>query len=73
MALEFFEGEEIVLDDGQLGFRKKLTLTNKRLIIQKCKGVFSVSWEQESEIPLEEIGTNSNLQMMLPLKILLRI
>jgi rRNA maturation endonuclease Nob1 len=55
LEMKLLEGEQIVLDDGPLGFRKKLTLTNKRLIIQKGKGLFNVYWAQESEIPLEEI------------------
>ena len=53
--MQFDSGEEIILDDGYYGYRKKLTLTNKRLIIRKGKGVFSVTWELESEILLKDI------------------
>jgi hypothetical protein len=49
------EGEQIVLDDGYLGFRRKLTLTNQRLIFWKKHGFFMTSWAQEEEIPLTEI------------------
>src|SRR4030067_3532635 len=55
MEFKLLTGEQIVLDNGSLGFRKKLTLTNKRLIIQTGRGFFSVTWEQEDEIPLQEI------------------
>ncbi len=47
--------EKIVLDNGPLGLKKKLTLTNKRLIIQKDEGVFNVDWKQEKVIPLDSI------------------
>lgn len=47
--------EYIVLDDGTLGFRAILTLTNKRLIIQQGKGLFKVTWGKEKEILLKEI------------------
>jgi hypothetical protein len=53
--MQLVPGENIVLDDGPLGFRKKLTLTNKRLIIQKGKGLFNVTWEIESTIKLDDI------------------
>lgn len=53
--MELEKDENIILDDGPLGFRRKLTLTNKRLIIQKGEGLFRVTWKQESEIPLAEI------------------
>ncbi len=49
------EGEQIVLDDGYLGFRRKLTLTNQRLMFWKKYGFFRTSWAQEEEIPLAEI------------------
>jgi hypothetical protein len=49
------EDEKIILDDGPVGYRRKLTLTNKRLIFLKKKGVLTTSWVQEDEIPLEEI------------------
>ena len=47
--------EKIVLDNGPLGLGKKLTLTNKRLLIHKDEGVFDVNWKQEKEIPLNTI------------------
>ena len=47
--------EKIILDNGPLGLKKKLTLTNKRLIIQKDEGVFNVDWKQEKVIPLDSI------------------
>jgi len=34
--------EKIVLDNGPLGLGKKLTLTNKHLLIHKDEGVFDV-------------------------------
>lgn len=53
--MELEADEEIILDDGPLGFRRKLMLTNKRLIVQKKQGVFTTKWVQEEEIPLDEI------------------
>ena len=47
--------EKIVLDNGPLGLGKKLTLTNKRLIILKDEGVFDVDWKQEKVVPLNAI------------------
>lgn len=55
VRLELKKDEHIILDGGTLGFRKKLTLANQRLIIQKAKGFFKVSWKKEDEIPLKEI------------------
>jgi hypothetical protein len=49
------EGEQIVLDDGYLGFRRKLTLTNQRLIFWRKHGFFVTSWAQEEEISLVEV------------------
>lgn len=53
--MELGKDERIILDDGTLGFRKRLTLTNKRLIILKGKGFFKVTWKKEEEISIEEI------------------
>ena len=53
--MKLSEGERVVLDDGSVGFRRKLTLTNKRLIFQKKKGFISTSWVQDDEIPLDKI------------------
>ena len=48
--------EKIVMDNGPLGLKKKLTLTNKRLIIQKDEGIFNVDWKQEKAISLDSIA-----------------
>ena len=45
----------MVLSEYSLGFKKKMTLTNKRLIVQQGEGFFRVTWKNEAEIPLEEI------------------
>ncbi len=55
MEMNLREGEEVVLDDGYSGFRRKLTLTNQRLIFWRKQGVFRTVWAQEEEIPLTEI------------------
>jgi RNA polymerase subunit RPABC4/transcription elongation factor Spt4 len=47
--------ENIILDNGPLGLEKKLTLTNKRLIIQKDEGVFTTHWKKEKTISLNSI------------------
>ena len=47
--------ERIILDNGPLGLKKKLTLTNKRLIIQKDEGVFTTQWKKDKVIPLKTI------------------
>jgi len=47
--------EKIVLDNGPLGLGKKLTLTNKHLLIHKDEGVFDVNWKQEKVIPLNTV------------------
>ena len=47
--------EKIVLDNGPLGLGKKLTLTNKSLIILKDEGVFDVDWKPEQVVPLNAI------------------
>jgi hypothetical protein len=47
--------EHVVLDGGVLGFRKNLMLTNKRLVFQKGKGWFKLTWKDEEEILLNEI------------------
>lgn len=53
--MELLEGEEVVLDDGNVGYRLKLTLTNKRLIFSKKEGLFKTTWKVTDEIPLEQI------------------
>jgi hypothetical protein len=47
--------EKVIMDNGPLGLKKKLTLTNKRLIFQKDEGIFNVKWNQEKVIPLNNI------------------
>ena len=47
--------ENLIMDNGPLGLKKKLTLTNKRLIIQKDEGLFNVNWKQEKVIFLDSI------------------
>ncbi len=47
--------ENLIMDNGPLGLKKKLMLTNKRLIIQKDEGVFNVDWKQEKVISLNSI------------------
>ena len=53
--MELLEGEKVVLNNGYVGYRQKLTLTNKRLIYTKKKGVFKATWNMIEEIPLEQI------------------
>ncbi len=53
--MELEEKENIILDEGPLGYRKKLILTNKRLLVHKGKGFFKVTWKIEQEIPLTKI------------------
>lgn len=49
------EGEEIILDNGNIGRNKKLVLTNKRLIFLQGKGRFNKTFHKEDEIPIEDI------------------
>ena len=53
--MELEEDENVILDEGFWGYRKKLVLTNKRLLVQKGKGLFRLTWKIENEIPLGEI------------------
>ena len=53
--MELQDDEIILLDDCSLGLREKMVLTNKRIIVQKGKGIFCVTWKNENEIPLGEI------------------
>jgi hypothetical protein len=55
LEFKLLEGETIVLDDGYVGYRQKLTLTNKRLIYIKKEGFFSGFERVMEEIPLEQI------------------
>jgi len=48
-------GENMVLDDGYVGYRQKLALTNERLIYSKKEGWFNAAWVKVSEILLEDI------------------
>jgi len=49
------DGEEIIFDDGNIGRKKKLVLTNKRLIFLQGKGRFNKTYQKEDEIPIEDI------------------
>ena len=53
--MELLEGEKIVLNDGYVGYKQKLTLTNKRLIYSKKEGLLKTTWNMTEEIPLEQI------------------
>jgi hypothetical protein len=53
--MKLLEGEKVVLDDGYVGYRQKLTLTNKRLVYSKKEGFFTTTWNMTEEIPLEQI------------------
>jgi hypothetical protein len=55
MEMKLLEGEEVVLDNGYVGHRQKLTLTNKRLVYSKKEGFFKTTWNVTEEIPLEQI------------------
>jgi CRISPR/Cas system-associated endonuclease Cas1 len=55
MEMKLLEGEEVVLDNGYVGYRQKLTLTNKRLVYSKKEGFFKTTWNVTEEIPLEQI------------------
>ena len=55
MEIKLGEEEKIVLDNGYVGYRQKLTLTNKRLVYKKKEGVFKTKWNMTKEIPLEQI------------------
>ena len=51
------EDEKIILDDALIGFRRKLVLTNKRLLVQKGTGMFNLTWvfENNYQILLSDI------------------
>jgi len=55
MEIKLLEGEKVVLDDGYVGYKRKLTLTNKRLVYVRGEGLFSTTWKLDEEIPLEKI------------------
>jgi hypothetical protein len=55
MEMKLLEGEEVVLDDGYVGYRQKLTLTNKRLVYSKKEGWFNTTWNMTGQILLEQI------------------
>jgi hypothetical protein len=55
MEIALLEGEEVVLEDGYVGYKQKLTLTNKRLLYIKGEGLFRTTWKLNEEIPLEQI------------------
>ena len=47
--------EKIVVENGVLGSRSRLTLTNKRLIFEEGSGYFLSSWKQFHTVPLDAI------------------
>ena len=49
------DGERIILEDSHFGSGRKVTLTDKRLIVQKNKGLLHPCWVIDEEIPLETI------------------
>ena len=53
--MKLVKDEHIILSEYVLGFRKKLTLTNKRLVVQQGRGFLKVTWENKADIPLEEL------------------
>ncbi len=53
MGLE--PGERILIESGNLGYHKRVILTDKRLIFEEGKGFFKVTWVKESEIFIDEI------------------
>jgi hypothetical protein len=57
LKLEFnlLDDEIIVLEDSHFGASRKITLTNKRLIIQRKKGLFTAYWLVEQEFPFDVI------------------
>ena len=55
MEMKLLEGETIVLEDSHFGSWRKVTLTNKRLLVQRKKGLFSSYWAIDEEFPLETI------------------
>lgn len=55
MEFNLNEEETIVLEDSHFGASRKITLTNKRLVIQKKKGVFNAYWLVEHEFPFDTI------------------
>lgn len=55
MEFKLLTGEQIVLEDSHFGSSRKVTLTNRRLLIQKKKGLFNSYWMIDEEIPLEKI------------------
>jgi len=55
MEINLLEGEKVVLDDGYVGYKQKLTLTNKPLVYVRGEGIFRTTWKLDEEIPLEQI------------------
>ena len=53
--MNLLEDETIVLDDGYVGYRQKLTLTNKRIIYSQKEGTIKTTWNKMLEIPLDQI------------------
>ena len=55
MEMKLLEGEQVVLEDSHFSSSRKVTLTNKRLLVQKKKGLFYSYWMIDEEFPLETI------------------
>jgi hypothetical protein len=53
--MKLLKGERIVLEHSPFGSLRKVTLTNKRLTIQKKKGLYFSFWVIEEEFPLGNI------------------
>ncbi len=47
--------ETILIENGFLGFRNRLTLTNKRLIFEEGSGYFLTVWKQYHHVLLDAI------------------
>jgi rRNA maturation endonuclease Nob1 len=55
MEFELSKEENIVLEDSHFGSSRKITLTNKRLVFQRKKGMFTAYWFAEKEYLLDVI------------------
>jgi hypothetical protein len=55
MEMKLLKGERVVLENSPFGSSRKVTLTNKRLTIQKKEGLFFSFWIIEEEFPLDTI------------------
>ena len=53
--MELEKDETVLIDECFWGSKKKLVLTNRRLLVQKRKGIVRKRWKTENEISLDEI------------------